>query len=96
MHLPASAFLFELVHFTLDECAGRNGDLVSGVDRKGDLSVDIVSAMDGSALDRIGEHKRNPSSGWDDYRRTWSRLLLRLWIRFLFGLRLILCQAGEG
>lgn len=49
----AAAVVLELVNFSLNEGAGRDDDFVAGGDRRNDLSVDVISAMEAPGLDRL-------------------------------------------
>ena len=63
MQFRASAFAFELVDFSLHKCAGRDHDLIAGVDRGSDLGIDVVSAMNVPALNGMSKHQGDSGSG---------------------------------
>jgi hypothetical protein len=99
VQLRASAFAVESIDRALHECAGRDSDLIAGVDRVRDLGIDVVSAMNVPALDRVREHERDHSSGRDRDRRELNRSLVLglVGLRGLivWRLRLILREAGK-
>jgi len=76
VQLRASAFAVESIDRALHECAGRDRDLIAGVDRVRDLGIDVVSAMNVSALDWVREHERDRSSSRDRDRRELDRGLV--------------------
>jgi hypothetical protein len=54
MQLSASALVFEFVDRTLNKGARRDHDLIAGIHRRCHLRVDVISAMEDSALNGMG------------------------------------------
>src|ERR1039457_7115809 len=67
MEFPAATLALYLVDFSLNKCSGWNDYLVAGGYGRGGLSVDVISTMDVSGLDRLGEHESDPGSSGNGY-----------------------------